>query len=120
MKFMMPETASTVRARDAARSPSPPNEIAPSKEIRNRVTRDPLSGTPNAKCPNPTSVTTSRIRKTRREPRNDSRYWERDIGVAMNRFSSFLLLAVTIENPIPQMLPPMRFMPSRPGIRKSM
>ena len=42
------------------------------------------------------------------------------IGVAISRLSSFLLRAVTIENPSPQMLLPIRFMPSRPGIRKSM
>src|SRR5439155_24345230 len=57
---------------------------------------------------------------TRREQRKESRYCTRDMGVANSRLRSFLLRAVTIANPSPQMLEPMRFMPSNPGIRKSM
>ena len=119
IKFMIPDTASVVRARDAVRSPRPPKEIAARTQIRNSVASEPRSGTPNAQCPNPTRVTTSRIRKTRREHRYDRRYCTRDIGVAINRLSSFLLRAVTMEKPSPQMLLPMRFMPSNPGMRKS-
>jgi len=100
--------------------PRPPNDSAASRHIRNSVATEPRSGTPNAQCPKPTSVATSRIRKKSREHRYERRYCARDIGVAISRLSSFLLRAVTIENPSPQMLLPIRFMPSRPGIRKSM
>ena len=120
MKFIMPDTASVVRARDALRSPSPPNETAASTQINSNVPGDPRKGTPNAQWPNPRSVTISRSRKTRREQRNEKRYCARDIGVAISRLSSFLLRAVTIANPRPQMLEPIRFIPSRPGMRKSM
>src|SRR4029077_3921965 len=65
MKLMFPDTASVVRARDAVRSPKPPKEIAASTQIRNSIASEPRSGTPNAQWPNPTRVTTSRIRKTR-------------------------------------------------------
>ena len=44
----------------------------------------------------------------------------RDIGVAIRRLSSFLRRASTMAKPTPQMLPPMMFMPSRPGMTKSM
>src|SRR2546430_3458667 len=52
MKFMMPDTASVVRARDALRSPSPPNETAASTQINSKVPGDPRNGTPNAQWPN--------------------------------------------------------------------
>src|SRR5450759_5490296 len=98
MKFMIPDTASVVRARDAVSRPRPPKETAASRQIRNSVASEPRSGTPNAQCPKPTRVTTSRIRKTSREHRYERRYCTRDIGVAINRLSSFLLRAVTMEN----------------------
>ena len=120
MKFMIPETASVVRARDALSNPSPPNEIAANRQISSSVASDPRKGTPNAQWPKPSRVKISRIRKTSREARNESRYCTRDIGVAIKRLSSFLLRAVTMANPNPQMLDPIRFMPNSPGIRKSM
>src|SRR3954469_14438572 len=99
MKFMIPETASVVRAREAVSRPNPPNEIAPSRQMSNNVPTDPRNGTPKAQCPNPTSVNTSRIRNTSREHMNERRYCTRDIGVAISRLSSFLLRAVTMANP---------------------
>ena len=55
-----------------------------------------------------------------RERMKLNRYSPRDIGVAMRRLSSFFLRASTIAKPTPQMPLPMRFMPSSPGITKSM
>src|SRR6202022_490419 len=88
MKFMIPDTASVVRARDAVRSPKPPKETAPRRAIKNSVTSEPRSGTPNAQCPKPSRGATSRIRNTSREHKNDSRYCTRDIGVAIRRLRS--------------------------------
>ena len=44
----------------------------------------------------------------------------RGMGVAIRRFMSFLRRASTMANPMPQIALPIRFIPSRPGIRKSM
>src|SRR5438105_5264342 len=77
MKFMIPETASVVRAREALSNPSPPNEIAARRQTRNSVPSEPRKGTPNAQCPKPSKVKISRIRKTSLEQRNESRYWAR-------------------------------------------
>ena len=44
----------------------------------------------------------------------------RDIGVAMSRFISLRRRASTIAKPMLQIEPPIKFIPSRPGIKKSM
>ncbi len=116
---MRPETPSTVFARDAMRSPSALKASAERRQIAASSRNEPRKGTPNASAPNPSSVTTSRIRKKSRENRNESRYSLRDIGVAMKRLRRRLLRESTMANPIPHTPLPMRFIPSRPGMTKS-
>ena len=76
---------SIVFAREAMSSPSALKESADRRQMSPSSTSDPRRGTPNAIAPNPTSVTTSRIRKKSLERRNESRYSDRDIGVAEHR-----------------------------------
>ena len=71
-------------------------------------------------APKPNSVTTSKNNIVRRDSRNDARYSGFGMGVAMRRLSSFFLRASTIAKPMPQMPLPIKFMPNRPGMTKSM
>ena len=60
------------------------------------------------------------IISTRRLLASASRKSERRIGVATKRFSSLRCRISTSAKPMPHMPEFIRFMPSRPGMRKSM
>ena len=119
-KFISPDAASTVLGRAAIRRPRPPKASDPSRQTTDKVTTDPRRGTPKTRTPNVTSVPTSNTNSESRANKNDSRYSARDIGVATNRLRSFLRRWSTTVNPMPHMLLAIRFIPSRPGTRKSM
>src|SRR5581483_4973103 len=78
-RFMSPEAPSTVRARDATRSPIAPKVSEARRQTTASCTTDPRSGTPKTSTPKPSSVTTSSKSHVRREKRNEARYSERDI-----------------------------------------
>ena len=118
--FISPEAASMVRARETTSSASAANDSDATRAIAPSCTIEPRTGTSKASIANPSTTAISSTRKTSRESTKESRYSRRDIGVATRRFSRCLRRASTIEKPIPHMPPPMMFMPSRPGMRKSM
>src|SRR5437773_425640 len=65
MKFMMPDTASVVRAREALSNPNPPNEIAARTQISSKVASD-LS---NPNPPNEIAARTQISSKVASDPR---------------------------------------------------
>ena len=80
---------------------------------------EPRTGTPRASEANRSRAPASGTRKIKRDKSCAPRRWLRRTGEATRRFSRLPWRATTSENPIPQMPVPMRFMPSRPGTRKS-
>jgi hypothetical protein len=82
--------------------------------------QEPRIGTSKRNIDEPISTATSTTSRTIRERRYESKYSARDIGVAMSRLRRCFRRWSTMGNPSPQMPPPMMFMPSRPGITKSM
>ena len=71
--FISPDTPSIVRARDAISSPMPPNANAAARHTTKSCTSDPRTGTPNNSAVLPSTTAISRIRKKKRENRNDAR-----------------------------------------------
>ena len=81
---------------------------------------DPATRTPNASHPKPKSTGTSTRTNSARIRTNESRKSLRRIGVASMRLTSCLVRISTMTYPMPHMLLDIRFMPTRPGTRKSM
>src|SRR6267143_3681886 len=119
VRFIKPETACIVFARDAIRSPIAEKVREARTHNKASCQKEPLAGTPKAKCENPRNAPTSITSSRSLQKRNEARYCQRGIGDAMSRLSSFFCRASTIEKPSAHIAELIRFMPSRPGITKS-
>src|ERR1035441_1428782 len=100
-RFISPDAASMVRARDATSRPSAENDNEVSTQRTANSASDPRKGTPNTSRANPRNATTSIASITRRDSRNEARYCHRGMGDATSRLSSFFWRASTIAKPRP-------------------
>src|SRR5258708_23279628 len=119
VRFIKPETACIVFAREAIRSPIAEKGREARTHNKASCEKEPLAGTPKAKCENPRNAPTSIGNNRSLQKTNEARYCQRGIGDAMSRLSSFFCRASTIQKPSDHIAELIRFMPSRPGITKS-
>src|SRR5262249_31641126 len=82
VRLTRPDSASIVRARDPTSTPSELKHSDPSTQSSAIDHHEPRIGTSNASAPNASGTTTSTGRRMARQIRYDSRYCDRDIGVA--------------------------------------
>src|SRR5271155_965733 len=119
-RFISPDAASMVVAREATKSPNEQNDSEVSTHSNPNCHSEPRKGTPNTSRAKPRKPTTSMTSIDSRESKYDARDCQRGIGEATSLLSSFFCRDSTIEKPIPQMAEPIRFIPSKPGTKKSM
>ena len=119
-RFIRPETPSIVRGRAASSSPTPTKAPAPVRQTTPKTASDPRIGTSSAQTAKATSTVTSSARKTSRESTCAASSCQRLIGAATKSLSILPTRCCTSEKPIAHMPVDIRFMPSRPGTRKSM
>ena len=126
-RFMRPEMVSIRCARLAMSNPRPAKETEPKSETAKIASQLPRMVTPKNSAPAPRMIRIEPMRYSQKgaqrlylPPIMDQRKWALFIGVATNRFKSLRTRMSTITKPTPQRPPPIRFMPNRPGTRKSM
>src|SRR5579862_3500157 len=88
-RFINPDAASIVFAREATNKPSAENDNEVSTHRIASSSRDPRNGTPKTSFAKPRKATTSITSITNRERIYDARYCQRGIGDATSRLSSF-------------------------------
>src|SRR5207244_6975033 len=81
-RFIRPDTASIVLARDAISRPNEPNATALSSTIPAMVSHDPRIGTPKIATDRPTSTPTSITSRTMRDSAYATRYSVRTLGLS--------------------------------------
>src|ERR1700734_3943868 len=91
-RFISPEAASIVFAREATRSPSAENAREVNTHSNPNCHIDPRNGTPKTSRAKPRKPTTSITSIDRRDSRYDARYCQRGIGEGTRRLSSFFCL----------------------------
>ena len=119
-RFIRPLALSIFCARLAVSKPSPPNEIAPIVPITKMENSDPSTRMWKTSTPKPSSSVTSMSISTSRLLSRASKKSLRRMGVATNLLSSLRWRISTRANPMPHMAAFIKFIPSKPGIRKSM
>src|ERR1035441_1034333 len=96
-RFIRPEAASMVRAREATSSPSAEKASEVSTHRNPSSHNDPLNGTPKATRAKPKKTPTSMTSMINRESRNEARYCQRGMGEATRRLRRFFCRASPIE-----------------------
>jgi hypothetical protein len=119
-RFIRPEAVSIFFARLPTRRPRPAKTNAPSVETSATETSEPCRRTSNTSQPKKSSSSISAKTSSTRLVISAPRKCVRRMGVATRRFSSRRERMSTMPKPTPHIPPLMMFMPSRPGIRKSM
>src|ERR1017187_5827809 len=88
-RFISPDAASIVRAREETSNPSAENASEVSRHRNKSWRSDPRNGTPKARRANPKNAATSMMSIKSLDNKNDIRYCQRGMGEATRRFSSF-------------------------------
>ena len=120
-RLMRPDTVSVFSVRQAISRPRPSNAATPA-----RMTTTSASGLPlmrHAEAQAADQQQQRHLGNQKDEPRDQAwtaRKSLRRIGVASNRLNSLRTRMSTMTKPTPNRPPPIRFMPIRPGSRKSM
>src|ERR1017187_1914419 len=84
-RFISPDAASMVLAREATSSPRAEKASEVSTQRKASSHSDPRNGTPKTRRANPRNATSSITNMARRESRNDARYCQRGMGDATSR-----------------------------------
>src|SRR5665213_3180351 len=119
-RFINPDAASMVRAREEMSRPKAEKAIDVSTHRNANCSSEPRNGTPKTRPAKPRNASTSITSMTSRDNKNADKYCQRGMGEATMRLSNFFCRASTMAKPSPQMAEPIRFIPSSPGTTKSM
>ena len=119
-RFMRPETVSIFEVRLATRRPMPEKENPPSSASSAIDPIEPCTTMWKTSRPKTSSIASCRKTTLIRLVIMAARKSVRRIGVAISRLRSLRERISTSTKPTPHIPPLMMFMPSMPGIRKSM